>query len=231
MSSTVPSRPIGWRATKSLRACTGSAKALILPCSDGVSTVPGADGVAADAFAYVVGGDRLGEADHRGLARAVDEAVRQPADGRGDRSHVDDRPAPLLQHARNEGTRHQEHRSYVDREALVPVLRSGVEDAAVVDDAGAVEEHIHFAGFARHLGDGRLVGDVQYPGSNASFPLEVGKGGGIHIGRPDLRAFASERERRRASHPLRRRGDERHLAFQTSCHEGSDYTSRNRESA
>src|SRR5213075_627180 len=41
MSSTVPSRPIGWRATKSLRACAGSAKALILPCSDGVSTVPG----------------------------------------------------------------------------------------------------------------------------------------------------------------------------------------------
>src|SRR5207302_7927349 len=40
MSSTVPSRPMGWRATKSLRACTGSAKALILPCSDGVSTVP-----------------------------------------------------------------------------------------------------------------------------------------------------------------------------------------------
>ena len=120
---------------------------------------------------------------------------------------------------------------HVDREALVPVLRSGVEDAAVVDDAGAVEEHIRFAGFARHLGDGRLVGDVQYPGSNASLPLEVGKGGGIHIARPDLRAFASERERRRASHPLRRRGDERHLACQTSCHEGSDYTSRNRESA
>jgi hypothetical protein len=41
MSSTVPSRPIGWRATKSLRACTGSAKAAMRPCSEGVSTVPG----------------------------------------------------------------------------------------------------------------------------------------------------------------------------------------------
>ena len=41
ISPALPSRPIGWRAMKSLRACTGSANALILPCSDGVSTVPG----------------------------------------------------------------------------------------------------------------------------------------------------------------------------------------------
>ena len=41
MSSTAPRRPIGWRATKSLRACTGSAKALMRPSRDGVSTVPG----------------------------------------------------------------------------------------------------------------------------------------------------------------------------------------------
>jgi hypothetical protein len=30
MSSTEPSLPMGWRAMKSLRACAGSAKALIL---------------------------------------------------------------------------------------------------------------------------------------------------------------------------------------------------------
>src|SRR2546429_7439196 len=41
MSSTVPSRPMGWRAMKSLRACTGSGSALIRSCSEGVSTVPG----------------------------------------------------------------------------------------------------------------------------------------------------------------------------------------------
>ncbi|MNC95721.1 hypothetical protein D3C83_129090 [compost metagenome] len=41
MSSTVPSRPMGWRAMKSFFACTGSAKALMRWCSDGVSTVPG----------------------------------------------------------------------------------------------------------------------------------------------------------------------------------------------
>src|SRR6185369_13943297 len=41
MSSTVPSRPMGWRAMKSFLACTGSAKALMRSPSEGVSTVPG----------------------------------------------------------------------------------------------------------------------------------------------------------------------------------------------
>ena len=34
-------RPMGWRATKFLRACTGSASELMRSCSEGVSTVPG----------------------------------------------------------------------------------------------------------------------------------------------------------------------------------------------
>ena len=41
MSPGDPSRPIGCRAMKSLRAYTGSANALMRSCSDGVSTVPG----------------------------------------------------------------------------------------------------------------------------------------------------------------------------------------------
>jgi hypothetical protein len=100
-----------------------------------------------------------------------------------------------------------------------------------MDDAGAVEQHVHVAGFARHPGDRRLVGDVQRPDLNSLFAFQVGKSGGVHVGGPHPRALASEGERRGASHPLSRRGDERDLALQTSCHEGSDYTSRNREPA
>src|SRR5690348_16208618 len=40
----------------------------------------GADRVAADTLLEVVDGDRLGEADHRGLAGAVDEAVGRAFD-------------------------------------------------------------------------------------------------------------------------------------------------------
>jgi hypothetical protein len=102
----------------------------------------------------------------------------------------------------------------------------------VVDDAGAVEEHVHVAGFARHPGDRRLVGDVQYAGFECLFPSRSERAGGIHSRLAQTCApLASEGERRGASHPLRRCGDERYLALQTSCHEGSDYTSRNRESA
>ena len=37
----LPRRPMGWRRSKSLRACAGSSNAASRPCRDGVSTVPG----------------------------------------------------------------------------------------------------------------------------------------------------------------------------------------------
>src|SRR5262245_32512696 len=49
--------------------------------------------VATHAVAHIVGGDRLGQADHRGLAGAVDEPVRQPFEARAHRRDVDDAAA------------------------------------------------------------------------------------------------------------------------------------------
>ena len=228
MSSTVPSRPIGWRATKSLRACTGSAKALMRPCSDGVSTVPGRSRCSG-CLADVVGGDRLGEADHRRLARAVDEAVRQSADRGSDRGHVDDRAAALLQHPRQEGARHEVHRLHVHRERLVPVLGRSVEDRAVVHDSCAVEQHVDVADFACLSSNGRFVRDVQNARPDAVLALELPDGLGIHVARPDLRALAREGKRAARPMPWPAAVMNAVLPARRPAMEGGDYTSRSDE--
>ena len=64
-------------------------------CSDGVSTVPGAIALQRMPLVHEIRGDRLGQADDRGLARAVDEAIGNALDRAGDRSHVDDAAAAV----------------------------------------------------------------------------------------------------------------------------------------
>src|ERR1700722_15360814 len=102
----------------------------------GALDCPGADGVAAHAFAYVVRRHRLGEADLRGLGRAVDVAVGDAAHRRGAGSDVDDRPPALLQHARQKGANRAVHRFDVEVERELPVgVRRG-EDRSMMNEAG-----------------------------------------------------------------------------------------------
>ena len=128
--------------------------------------MPGADGVAADALADEVGRDRLGEADHRRLARPVDIAVRDAADRRGARRDVDDGarfPAlgRALEHAGQEGADRAVHRLDVEVEGEIPVLLGAFEHRAVVDEAGAVEEHVDLADRGRELLHRRRVEHVR----------------------------------------------------------------------
>ena len=87
-------------------------------------------------------------------------------------------------------------------------LGLGVEDRAVVDDAGAVEQHIDVTDFRRELLDRALVGHVEHPGLDALFAVELADGLGIHIARPDFGALFCERERGGAAHALAGGGDE-----------------------
>src|ERR1700729_2333140 len=102
----------------------------------------GADGVAAHALADVIGGHRLGEADHRGLRGPVDVAVGNAAHRRGAGGDVDDRPPALLQHARQKAADHAMHRLDVEIEREVPVGVRGGEDGSVVHEPGAIEEDV-----------------------------------------------------------------------------------------
>ena len=61
--------------------------------SDGVSTVPGQIALQRTPWRHEVGGDRLGQPDHRRLGGAVDEAVRHALHAGRRRRHVDDRAA------------------------------------------------------------------------------------------------------------------------------------------
>src|SRR5581483_5207955 len=58
----------------------------------------GTDRVAADSLPDVVDGDRLGEANDCGLARAIDVAIEHAAHRACARCDIDDRAAAVLQH-------------------------------------------------------------------------------------------------------------------------------------
>src|SRR6266550_2581572 len=105
ISSAFASRPIGWRAMNALRASTGSAWALIRSWSDGV---------AADTLGHEVRGNRLGQSDDGGLARTVNETVRNAFDRTGDRRHVDDAAAAVGEHGRQRAFDRHVHRANVE---------------------------------------------------------------------------------------------------------------------
>ena len=100
-----------------------------------------ADGVAADALLHVVGGDRLGQADHRGLARAVDEAVGRPFTIEATEAMLMIEPLPFFSMP-GMNARVTRNMDFTFRRSLVPVLGRAVEDRAVVHEAGAVEQHV-----------------------------------------------------------------------------------------
>jgi hypothetical protein len=142
ISSACASRPMGWRAMKALRASSGSALALMRSLQRWRVDRARAHRIAADALGHVVGGHALGEAEHRGLGGAVDEAVGQALDAAAHAGHVDDAAAPGLQHAGQHGLDGPELRAHVEVEGEGQVVVGRLLDGAVVHEARAVEEHV-----------------------------------------------------------------------------------------
>ena len=102
-----------------------------------------ADAVAADALRHEVGGDRLGQADHRRLGRAVGEAVRRGDDRGGDRGDVDDRARRRCASIPGRNARIIRYIAVTLRSnEKAQLLLVGIEDGAVLDEAGAVEQHV-----------------------------------------------------------------------------------------
>jgi hypothetical protein len=185
-----PIRPIGWRAMKAAggRPVLGIASAL--PCAPEARGFRpcGADRVAADALGHEVGRDRFGDADHRGLGRAVDEAVGGGDDRGGDRGDEDDRCRRPRRSSRagRRGSRVERLHVQVDREVERRLV--AVHDRAVVDIARAVEQDVGRARVRRwrlpprHRS--RRAGASRSPRRRAAQRL------GRHVGRDHARAFA-----------------------------------------
>src|SRR4051812_32435961 len=95
-----------------------------------------------------------------------------------------------------------------------------------MDDAGAVEEHVHVSDFLGDLLDRGLVRYIELAGTDAFLAVELADRLRVHVRRPDLRTFAHECERGRAAHALAGSGNECGFSCEAPCHEGGDYTSR-----
>src|SRR5580658_5573881 len=112
----------------------------------------GTDGVAADSLLDEISGDRLGQPDHRRLGRAIGVTIWYAADRRHRRGDVDDRAVFfLLQHRRQECLDHAMHGFDVQIERKIPILIRAIEDRALVHVAGAIDQDIERAEFARNV--------------------------------------------------------------------------------
>ena len=87
-----------------------------------------------------------------------------------------------------------------------------------MDDAGAVEQHIHRADFICRGSDVLGAGDVEPARKDSrrggDFPQLLF----VDVGRPHLRPLSRERKRGAVPDTLRRRGDKGRLARQSLSH-------------
>src|SRR5687767_10284537 len=121
----------------------------------------GLDAVDAHLVRAGLGGEALGEADHRPLRRRVRRAHREgePARGRGE---VDDAAAARLLDERHRLVRAVEHAVEIHRDAALPVLRANVLDLGRRPGyTGVVDEHVEAAEVLLHIGEEPL--DVVEP--------------------------------------------------------------------
>ena len=100
----------------------------------------------------------------------------------------------------------------VEVEGELEVVVAAFEQRAVVDDAGAVEEHVDAADLADGLGHLLVVEDVEDAGRDARHAVELGELFGVDVGGDDGGAGLGERLDRGAADALRRGGDQRHFA-------------------
>ena len=170
--------------------------------SDGVSTVPGAIALQRMPLVHEVGGDGLGEADDRRLAtRRRRSGWASPS-----RSTAIDAmlmmlaPRPVASNLASifgsvAADRHV-HRAHVEVEAEVPVLRRAVEDRAVVDVAGAVEQDVErrqFVGERLAIAASSSTSSVRVS-SRWRTPEYCSEQLRLDVGREDVRAFARHRD-------------------------------------
>jgi hypothetical protein len=199
---------------------------------------PGAHGVHAHARRRELRRERLGEADHGELARAVGRAAGVAALARH-RRDVHDAPARLEQR-RDRGARHQEDALHVDREHAVPARLVELDERLEVHHARVVHEHVDapegVAGVREQGLDLVAAGDVAGHRHRAHAllrdlllrRLELGaprervaeRGvAGLEIGQHDVRARPREAERDPAPDPARRARHDRRLALElTAAH-------------
>ena len=125
-------------------------------------------------------------------------------------------PPAALDHAGQGGADGVEHASDVEGEGEVPLLVLGVEDGALVHEAGAVEQDVERAGVGDGAGDGGRVGGVELVRGDAG--AEIGELGLVEVGGDDAGALGGVGEGGGAADALGGGGDEGGLAGEAAWH-------------
>ena len=171
-----------------------------------------ADRIAANALRHIIGSDGLREPDDGSLCRAIGEAVGNALDRTGDRGHVEDRPASRRQHGRQGGPDQPIHRLHIHVEREVPVLLGAVENRAIGNKAGAVDENIDLTHFRDDLCDRRIIAHVELP----RVAFQIIKRPGVEVGCPYGCPFGHEALGNSPTDPLSGSGDKRRFSDKSS---------------
>src|ERR1043166_6392255 len=98
----------------------------------------GTDGVDVDVVRSQLLRRRLGQADHRPLARGVDRVRRAGKSLSGDRGDVDDAPAAARDHLARDALQAEDHALSVDAENAIPIVLGEIHDVGAARDARVV---------------------------------------------------------------------------------------------
>ena len=185
----------------------------------------GANAIAANALAHIVGGHAFGQANHRSFGGAVNEAAGQALDAGTHAGHVDDaaRLAVLfeaLQHAGHHGLDHPKLRPHIELKGEVPIGVGGFEHRAVVHKARAVEQDVNRRQ-GRHLArDGGFVEHIQGGGVHAGHALVALQQGGVDVGGPHRGTLAGHGQCSGFADALTGSGDEGGFSLEALAHGG-----------
>ena len=133
-----------------------------------------------------------------------------------------DAPFSCVDHGGEECANGPVHGFDVQVEAEIPVLVRALEDVAVVDVTGAVEQHVERAGGRGERVDIGGIQHVQACGAQgrarSRVAGEFGEGAFVDIGCPDVGAFGGEHERGSPSDAFAGRRHHDVFAFDTLDH-------------
>jgi hypothetical protein len=169
----------------------------------------GANGVDAHSLLDEIDGESLGEADYGGFGGAVDEAIRRAFDAGSAAGHINDAALFGGGHCGDEGAASSIHRLHVKVEGEIPIGFGAIENRALMNEAGAVEENVDGAEFGGESVYGVDVADVEFAGfdrrvSGGEFFEEVF----VDVGGEYLGAFAREGGSGGGADALARGGDQ-----------------------
>ncbi len=95
---------------------------------------------------------------------------------------------------------------------------AALEDTAVMDESGAIEQDVHGAEIGGDGEHGIIVGDIEEAGIDTGHAVQFSELVPIHVGGENLRAFSGESPRRGTANPLRGCGHQRPLSGQSVGH-------------